>query len=575
MIAHVSQIDRLNSYIEGVISGEIVVGKWVRLAVERHVADLKKEGEEGFPYFFDEREAEQVCIFFPLCFRHSKGKWGGQPFELSDWQLFIVATLFGWRRRSTPEERSQGKPEHVRRFRRSFISVARKNGKTTLAAGITLYMATADLENVAEVYTAATKMEQAKICLFAEAQRMVRQSPHLSRRSKILNNAITFPTLDSYLRPIGSDRPFDGLNPHCVVIDEIHAFKNTRGCRTFLETMKTGSGSRDQPLMMTITTAGDDQSELWIEECTYAKGVVEGLFEDDTVFAYIAEIDETDDPLDEACWPKANPCLGESVSPEYIRELAREAKALPAKMNQFLRYHCNVRVSSQERAFELDAWDECAAELSDWKDADAICAGFDIGTRDDLAAFGLCARFPVDEDDDGNPIYRYEVRAHAFMSANTKRNLQEPPWPEFIGDGLLKVQQYVVSSLRDALIEKCQEHGIRMVAFDPYQAQQMAEDLEAEGLTTVPMPQTHRHFTEPLQEMQSAIADGRFSHDGNRLLRWCASNAVIVKDRNNRWMYDKSSSKEKIDPIVATTMAVKAVMAEQGRPRGPLLLVAN
>lgn len=571
MIAPVTFMDSLDAYCDGVLSGEIVVGKWVRLAVERHLADLEREQSDEFPYYFDEREAEQVCAFFPLCFRHSKGRWGGRAFELADWQLFIVAVLFGWRRETTEDERDDGMAECVRRFRRALVSVARKNGKTTMAAGIGLYMGTADNENVAEVYTAATKMDQAKLCLFAEAARIVRKSKHLNKRSRIYTNSISFPGLDSYLRPLGSDRPFDGLNPHCVILDEIHAWKEQH--RDFFETMKTGSGARDQPLLLSITTAGDDKSGLWMEETTYNKGVLEGLYSDESAFSYIAEIDEGDDPFDESCWAKANPCLGESVSADYIRELAKEAKAIHAKRNTFLRYHCNIVVTSTERAFDLDEWDACGGVLSDWSKADAVAAGFDIGTRDDLAAFGLCARFPIDQDDDGHQIYRYEIQAKAFMSEQTTRNMNEQPWPEFIEGGLLTVNQYVVRAMRSELIEACEEHRVGAVAFDPYQAQQLSEDLRDEGIPVISMAQTYSKFSEPIQEMQSALSEKRLTHDSSdSLLRWCASNTVIVKDRNDRWMYDKKGSKEKIDPIVAVTMALKCCMAMESRCTGPLFI---
>lgn len=569
MIALAQPLEVVNGYIQGVLSGEIVTGLWVRKAVERHVRDLQRQGDPDFPFYFDEAEAEDACLFFPVAFKHHKSEWAGRHFELSPWQCFCNAVLLGWKRVQTQEEIDAGKVPR-RRFKRAHVSVARKNGKTTWAAGLAIYLAFADGEAAAEVYIGATKIEQARL-LFRDASAMVRQSKTLGDYSNLLKDNIAFPKSESFIRPLGSDRPFDGLNPHAVFFDELHAWREIH--RGFYDTMRTGSGARPQPIICTITTAGDEKSYLWIEESEYVQSVLEGTVEDENIFGYIASLDDEDDPFDESTWIKANPNLGVSVSYEYIRELATEATANPMARNRLLRYHCNRKTSSTERAFDLDLWDAAEEELSDWRDADAIAAGFDLGGRDDLASYALCARFLDGETDEGQPIYRYEVRQRSFMHAETERDLTQQPWKLWVSGGQIAVSRYPIQELRDALISDCEDYGISDVAFDPHSATQLAGELEQEGLSPIKMAQNYAQYNEPIRSFMALLTEGKLRQDGDPVLRWCASNAVVVKDKTDRWMFDKASSKEKIDPIVASVMAYRACMLAKSQMTGKAFFI--
>jgi len=549
----------VSGYCEGVMSGEIPTGNYVRSAVERHLRDLERQRTDSFPYYFDEEEAEDACIFFPVAFRHAKSKWAGQAFELSPWQMFCNAVLLGWKRL-----------DGTRRFRRAHVSVARKNGKTTWCGGLAIYLSFADNEAGAEVYIGATKIDQARL-LFRDSESMVRQSPALMKHAKLLKDNISFPSVNSFIRPLGSDKPFDGLNPHGVFFDELHAWKEQQ--RPFYDTMRTGSGARPQPLIATITTAGDDRSQLWKEETSYVKNVLDGVLIDESIFGYIASIDDDDDPLNPNCWVKANPNLGVSVGLEYLEEMAQEARSDLVAMNRFRRYHCNVMVSSTERAIDPVLWSNACDDLSDWRDADAIAAGFDLGGRDDLAAYALVARFLDGETEEQQPIYRFEVRQRSYMSEDTKRNLSEEPIASFIGAGSLPVCKHAIQTLRDDLLADCEKYGIEFVAYDPYQAMQMAADLEENGLTPVKMPQNYSQFNEPIRSFLSDLNEGRFLHDGDTILTWCSGNAVVVQDRTERWMFDKANSKQKIDPIVAMIMAYRAVKVAPSTSSGPAFFV--
>ncbi len=295
-----STLSDVQGYIDDVLSGDIVVGQLVRAAVQRHVNDLKRESTKGFPYHFDANMASAACDFFPLMLRHSIGDFAGMEFHLERWQKFAIANIFGWKRDD----------DNSRRFRRVYWSMARKNGKSSIGAGLAIFTAMMDVnpitgkpEEVAEVILSATKKEQVEKVIYAEIERMRIRSPHIERASTRQNKQVTFKHNDGSIRCVGSDKPYDGLNPHVVIMDELHAWKEHH--RKFYDTMLTGSGYRRQPLIITITTAGDDKSYLWLEEYNYAKGVALGDITDEQVFSYCFECDPDDDPLDEANWVKA------------------------------------------------------------------------------------------------------------------------------------------------------------------------------------------------------------------------------------------------------------------------------
>lgn len=550
-------------YIADVLSGEVVACELVKAACQRHLDDLARANSDEFPYYFDESEANAVCEFFPLALRHSKGKFAKLPFELEPWQVFITWTLFGWKRCA----------DHTRRFRKAYLSYARKNGKSTQAAGYGLYGLTWDSEPGAEIYVSATKKEQAQ-CVFTEAERMRRSSADLSRLSKNHTNNIFVEETNSFFRPTSSDKPLDGPNPHFVIFDELHAWRQVH--RKFYDTMVTGGASRTQPMQITITTAGDDKSLIWLEEYNYSAAVTRGEIEDESVFTFIAEIDDDDDPLDPACWIKANPNLGVSVSEEYLHDQARDAQNKPSFYSVFVSKHCNKITSSKQSAFDMDAWDACEGDLSDWRDADAFGAGVDLGGRDDLAAAAIVARFPhetiTNDDGDEQTIYRYEVQVRVYLAEDSPRDVTKQPFAAWVHGGQLTVCKHPIARLQADLIQDCSDLGVSEVAYDPYNGQQLSEDLSAEGLKAAKMAQNYSMFNEPIGDLLEAVLAGRFVHDGNPLLRWAVKNAVTVKDRQLRVMFDKSASSEKIDPAVAMTMAFRIASTAQTRASGSLYL---
>lgn len=569
MIAFPDPEQRVQEYIDGVLSGDIVAGRLITLAVQRHVKDLETAHERGFK--FDRDIATRACAFFPAVCRHSLGEWDGHRFELSGWQLFCVWCIFGWRRVS----------DGTRRFRRAYVSVARKNGKTTMIAAMALLLMFFDepFEPGAQIFCAATKEKQAKI-MYDEAVRIIKRSPALKKRCRVRKapHGIHWERHDSSFQPIGSDSEgTDGLNPHAVLKDELHEWRERH--RGLKEKLETGSGARRQPLDVTITTAGTDHSEIWKEENEYSVRCLEsvhtGNIIDDTRFVFIACIDEEDDPFDESCWPKANPNWEISVKPSSIQEVANEARHKPTALNKLVRYHCNRQVGSTERAIPVDVWMAGAKPLT-IADKAYGHGGLDLGRSDDWAA--IAASFPIEEDVDGKrQVVRHEVMSKAWCARDGDFRIDREPFRTWIGKGLLTAHegnQVDFTEIKDEILRWHDKYRIATWAFDPTFARLMAGELTNEhGITMFSFTQTERHYNEPCVRFRDDMKDGRIWHGNDPVMEWQASNMKYSLNSKGLVMPDKSGREFKIDGLVATIMAFsECLFAEKLGDRGELIL---
>jgi phage terminase large subunit-like protein len=366
--------DPVTDYANRVVNGEIVAGRLVRLACERHLHDLKIAGSRGWA--FNKKGKIKHVLDFCSYLRHSKGEWANQSLELAPWQVFIVGSLFGWKR-----------ADGLRRFRLAYIEVARKNGKSTLSAALGLYMLLMDREAGAEVYVAATKRDQAKI-VFGEATRMRDKSPEVAKHvGKFVNNLHVLSTA-SKMEPLGADADtMDGLNPSAVIIDELHAHKT----RAVVDVMETALGARRQPIQLEITTAGFDRQSVCWERREYVRKLLEGQLSDESVFGYIATIDDGDEWQDEACWSKANPNLGVSVKLDYLRAKAAKAIKVPAAQNAFRRLHLDVWTEAEETWLTSEAWGAVQDDdlrLDDYHGR-KCWIGLDLSFKRDLTAMAI------------------------------------------------------------------------------------------------------------------------------------------------------------------------------------------
>lgn len=549
-------------YVRDAISGKVVVGHLVRLACERHVRDLKHGAERGL--YFDVRAAQRAIDFYGFL-RHSKGEFGGKVFVLSPWQIFIVYSLFGWRRAGG-----------TRRFRVAHVEVARKNGKTTLWCGIGLYMLFADGEPGAEVYCAATKKDQARL-LFHEAERMRKSSPSLKKRVQSFRDNLSIVATASKFEPLGADSDtLDGLNVHCALVDELHAHKT----RDLWDVLDTATGARRQPLMAAITTAGFNRLSICYKQNEYGQKVLEGVLEDDSFFIYIATIDKDDDWEAEKNWAKANPGLGVSVNVDDLRRKAKKAKDEPSALNAFLRLHLNVWTQQDTRWMPLDKWNACAGFPMVGKDPKSLeaevlemlagreCYGaLDLSSKIDLTAYVKV--FPPTE-----ALPKYVAICRFYMPEdNVAERVKKDrvPYDVWIREGFItatpgNVVDYdfiEADVLRDAARFEFKE-----IAFDPYNATQVAVRLGKESLTMVEFRQGFLSMNEPTKELMVVVINKTLAHLSNPVLRWMAANMVVKQDEAGCLKPNKDKSQEKIDGIVALIMGLGRAIANPADDAG-------
>jgi phage terminase large subunit-like protein len=508
---------------------------WVRSASdEKAVAD---------GCAFDARAADRVRRFFRLFLRHSKGEWAGKSFELLEWQWRdVIGPLFGWKR-------SDG----TRRFRRGYIEVPKKNGKSTLAAGIALYLLVADGEPGAEVYFAASDRDQAAIC-YNEAANMVEVSP-LAGRLKLVRSVkrIVYPAQKSWCKALSADVPTkEGLNIHGLIFDELHAQKT----RDLWDTLHYGGASRRQPLFLSITTAGYDRESICYDQHRYAKSLLAGTSLDWEFFPYIAGAADEANWKDPEVWRAANPSYGITVKEDAFKADAAEAEASPSQENSFRRYRLNQWTEQDVRWLQMDRWDACAEPLRSLEGRPCY-AGLDLASTTDLAALVLL--FP---DDDGS----YDTQAYfwaperAFRERERANKVRLDTWAR---EGLIEktpgdVLDY--DRIRRKIVELAETVEIKEIAIDRWNSTQLATQLQGDGLEVVAFGQGFASMSAPTKELEVLILGNRLRHGGNKVLRWNAGNVTVETDAAGNLKPSKKKSTEKIDGIVSLIMALGRAM---------------
>lgn len=513
------------------------VCKWVELAIQRQERDLIEGPKRGL--YFDEKAAQHAVNFFTLL-KHSKGEWSGQSFQLSPWQVWLVSVIFGWK-----------KEDGYRRFRTAYLELPRKNGKSTLLAGIGLYLLLADREAGAEVYSAATKKDQAKI-IWSEAKNMLRKSGRLGSKCDMFKNSLYFPALGGKFEPLGADADtLDGLNVHGALLDEIHAHKT----RLLWDVLETASGSRRQSLLLGITTAGFDQRTICGEQHIYTRRILEQTIDDDSFFGFISTIDDDDDWREESSHIKANLNWGISVKPEDIKRLCLKAQNSAASQNSFKRLRLNVWTKQSVRWLNMEKWKKCEREIN-WNEFKGrVCyGGLDLAKKIDIAAFALI--FPWE-----NEIYakvRFYIPEDRVeeISADKDRNVDYTQWAEE-GELITTPGTTIDYDFIEAdILDHCQQYDVQSISFDPWDSTQLVNNLEAENILMIQQRQGWQSQNEPTKKLEELIISDRFRHDGNRILTWMADNIAVREDPAGNIKPDKKRSSEKIDGIVAIINAL-------------------
>ncbi len=540
-----AQLHPAEQYIDDVISGRQVACKWVRLACLRHRRDLTDGAARGLR--FDANAAQHIIDFAGFT-RHSKGEWARQPVVFEPWQQALMWILFGWY-----------KTDGTRRFHTSYWEVARKNGKSTLAAIVGLYMLAADGEGGAEIYAAATKRAQAKQ-VFDEAWRMAKTSPALKKRLKTPRDNINIPNTASKFEPLGRDADtMDGLNVHCAIVDEVHAHRSDE----VWGVLETGMGSRRQAMMFGITTAGFNQASFCYQLRDYATKILDGIIQDDSFFAVIYTLDREDIEKDkgngwqdESTWIKANPNLGVSVKISEMRALAVKAASMPSAKGHFLTKRLNVWTNAGEQWMPAERWAACAFEVDEKALAGRTCyGGMDLSYALDLTAFALV--FPPTIDD---PLYRVLLRYWVpEVAMITRSRSQRVPYDVWAQQGYINVipgevidYQYIY----DVIDADAQQFDLREIGYDRYGAAEIYVRMAKAGLTMVQIGQGYLSMSAPMKELEKLVVGRRLAHGGNPVLAWNMHNLIAATDSAGNIKPDRSKKTEKIDGAVAMIMGL-------------------
>lgn len=533
-----SPVGPIETYARDVASGKVIAGKLVRQACERHLRDLAEGAARGLKF---DADAAQAAIDFFSLLKHSKGKWAGEQFELSPWQKFAIGCVFGWKRR-----------DGTRRFRVAHIEVARKNGKTTLAAGVALLLLTIDRESGAEVYCVATKRDQAKLT-HEDAEKMVKASPSLRRSVQVFKNNLSVASSNSKLVPLGADGDtLDGLNVSGAIMDELHAWKK----RSLWDVIETATGARDQPLTLITTTAGYNKHSIWWERRDLACKVLDGVFQDDELFALIYTLDDDDDWTDEKVWGKGNPNLGVTVKVEEIRKRVEEAKQTPGKQNAVRRLRLNQPTEQASRWLDMEKWDACGVvKVAASSLLGRRCwGGLDLASTIDIAALVLA--FPWD-DETGFDLLPFfwipKERIHHRVETD------RVPYDRWVDEGwIIATPGNVIdyAFIRAFVLKVAEDYQLVDLGYDPWNATQLALQLQDDGIEVVQFRQGFASLSEPSKELEKLVVSGKLRHGGNPVLRWMASNVSVKQDPAGNLKPDKSTSTEKIDGIVGSIIAI-------------------
>lgn len=524
-------------YIFDVSQNKIRVCKAVKQAIKRHINDIKLSENGEFPYYFDHKKAQNAILFFCQLV-HTQGKLAGQNLHPEAWQQFIIASIYGWRR----------KDNNLRRFRKAYIQIARKNGKTFLAAGFALY----DLltEAGAQVCTAATKKDQAKIC-FDAAKKTVQYSPTLKKFIKPFAHSLTCG--DGVMKPLSKDsNTLDGLNPSCAIIDEYHAHKT----RELYEVIETGTRARTQPLMFIITTAGNDKNVPCYEEYERCKKMLNKTrgYENEECFAYICEIEKGDDWRNEQNWYKANPNLGVSIDIENMRIAYKEALQSSSAENAFRTKNLNEWLNVSEAWIPTNRWAKCKKRFNEEKLKGLKCwGGIDLSKRLDITAFTWYFALENGKRYAKHYFFIPEEQIEPKMKSDSYL------FRQWIKDGYVFAtpgETVDYSFMFEKILQDAQIYNVQEIAYDRNLAAHLIQDL-SDTITCVEFNQGIVGMSEPAKSWEQLITSGNLI-DNNPVMEWMVSCCTVKADANGNIKPikpDANKQNKRIDGVITSIMA--------------------
>jgi phage terminase large subunit-like protein len=538
-------VNKARRYAREVVKGKIPACKYVVQACQRFLDDLEASKNKNFPFTFNRAYAEHACAFIEAL-PHTKGQWAAKKenIVLQPWQTFIVCNLFGWVEKKTK----------LRRFREFYGEIPRKNGKSLLAAAIGLLLFSADGEHGAEVYSGATSEEQAWE-VFRPAKIMAEKTKEFREATgtEVAAKSLFIVGNGSRFKPV-IGKPGDGPSPHGAIVDEYHEHL----VDDLYSTMKTGMGSRTQPMMFVITTAGTDLAGPCYSLRGDAIKVLEGTINNDRLFAVVYTIDEDDNWVLPETLIKANPNYDVSVSGQYLKQQQQEAIDSARKQNTFKTKHMNVWCHARSPWINMENWHKAADPtlvVERFENCSAK-AGVDTASKKDLTAWVRVFKETVDDID------HYYVFAKHWLPELTAEEPDKKHYGEWLNTEHLKTTEGNMIDL-DVIEEDIQAateiHKISDLGFDPWGAYQLASNLQ-EGkngrkITVTEIPMTVKHLSEPMKHIEALVDAGRVHHNGDPILAWCVSNVTVKPDANDNIFPRKERDEQKIDAAVAMILA--------------------
>jgi phage terminase large subunit-like protein len=543
-------------YAREVTAGSILACKWVKLACKRHLDDLVRSKSRDFSYRYDSEKADRVCRFVEKM-PHTKNRWAAQKLKLKlePWQIFITCCLFGWVEKDTGHYR----------FTEAYIAVPRKNGKSPWAAAIASYKFAADGEYGAEVYCGATTEKQAWE-VFKPARLMAVKTPSfvahygITVHKKILTKAD-----GSKFEPV-IGKPGDGAAPSCAILDEFHE----QDSDDLYDTMKTGMVGRENPLLLIITTAGDNIAGPCYAVQEDGQKVLEGLIENDQLFVIIFTIDEGDDWTSELALRKANPNYGISVDVKKLKAALKDAIQSARKQNTFKRKHLNIWTNTSVGWFNMEVWAKCYdPEMRIDKFLGQPCiASFDLASKNDLASTLKMFREVSDITDPGKDHYYVFHKSYLNEAAIADargshfEGWSKPGGPLVSTPGNNTDLKLIINDI----VADSKKFKIREVAHDPHLAMVLVQFIEGredwdKKVLFVEVAQNVKMLDPAMKELEALGVSGRLHHDGDPLLAWAISNVVVKPDANDNLFPRRQREDKKIDPATCLIIAQNRWMA--------------
>lgn len=534
----------IEQYCKEIYEGNIKVSHKVERQMQKLVDLLEKCKNKNYIWKFNAQLGELPIIFIETFCRHSKGKHCGKPFVLELWEKAIIQATFGFVHRKSG----------YRKYNELLIIVARKNGKTTLAAALALYMFLADGEGGAQVYCCASKRDQAKL-LFNEAVNMVNQNPALQKlvkktREKLATKDTT--KLFASFEPLASDsNTLDGLNVHLGILDEIHSYKD----RNIYDVIKQGTSSREQPLIIMITTSGSVREGIYDEQYDYANKVLTDVITDEAFLAFVYEQDNIDEINIPELWQKSNPNLGITKNIDYITKQVEQGKAKKGYMPTVLTKDFNVPTASSESWLDLKYLKyQDTYNIEDL--ADNYCVGgVDLSHTTDLT----CATIMLIKKD--NPTIKYVIQKYwmPYDKFEEKKAIDKVPYDLWVNQGWIDLCEGNIVKFSD-----CTQWFVQMlkelklyptwIGYDSWSSGYWIQDMQKNGFTNKCLEtviQGPKSFHYPMDLLKTDLESGKINYNNNPVLRWCLSNVIIKKDAGGNQAPDKAKSKNRIDGAVS------------------------